>query len=464
MSKEMRIEKDSLGEVPVPIEAYYGAQTQRAVDNFPISGIRFPRSFLRALGTVKRSCAKANLELGDLDANVAKAIIEAADELEAGSLDDHFPVDIFQTGSGTSTNMNANEVLSNRAIELLGGQVGTKDPVHPNDHVNRGQSSNDVIPTTSHVAVAVQLDKTLIPALHHLQTALEGKAEAWDDIVKTGRTHLMDATPVRMGQVFGGYAAQIIQGIARVEATAPRIRELALGGTAVGTGINTLQAFPPKAISHISEATGIPFTEASNHFEAQAARDALVEVSGALKVIACSLTKIANDIRFLGSGPRTGLGELRLPETQPGSSIMPGKVNPVICESVLMVAAQVIGNDAAVTIGAQGGNFELNVMIPVMTFNVLQSTELLASSARNLADRCIDGLSVDRKRATETVERNLAICTALAPAIGYDKAAGISKEAHKTGRNVREVAAEWQVLSEEALDQALDARAMTEPL
>ena len=459
---EQRIEKDSLGEVPVPSSAYYGAQTQRAVDNFPISGIPFPRAFLRALGIVKRSCAQANRDLGDLDDDLAKAIVQAADEVVEGQLDAHFPVDIFQTGSGTSTNMNANEVISNRAIELLGGAIGSKTPVHPNDHVNRGQSSNDVIPTASHVAVGVELHERLVPALRRLQEALEAKEQGWDHIVKTGRTHLMDATPVRLGQVFGGFAAQIERGVGRVEATYGRIHELALGGTAVGTGINTLAAFPPRAIANIAEATGVPFVEAGNHFEAQAARDALVEVSGALKVIACSLTKIANDIRWLGSGPRTGFSELRLPETQPGSSIMPGKVNPVICESVLMVCAQVIGNDAAVTLGGQGGNFELNVMIPVIAFNVLQSIELVANSCHNLVDRCIDGLGADEDRATETVERNLAICTALAPAVGYDKAAGISKEAFKTGRNVREVAREWGVLSDEELDQALDARAMTE--
>ncbi|HCP47710.1 MAG TPA: aspartate ammonia-lyase [Deltaproteobacteria bacterium] len=464
MNDSVRIEKDSLGEVEVPASAYYGAQTQRAVENFPISGIPFPRSFLSALGIVKSSCARANQDLDDLDPQIAGAIVQAADELRTGELDAHFPVDIFQTGSGTSTNMNANEVLSNRAIEILGGTIGSKSPVHPNDHVNRGQSSNDVIPTTSHVAVGIELEKTLLPALDYLEAALTEKAQAWDGIVKTGRTHLMDATPVRLGQVFSGYAAQVRLGRVRVEATLPRIRELALGGTAVGTGINTLPLFPPKAIQYIAEATGIPFVEANNHFEAQAARDALVEVSGALKVIACSLTKIANDIRFLGSGPRTGLGELRLPETQPGSSIMPGKVNPVICESVLMVCAQVIGNDAAVTIGGQGGNFELNVMIPVMTFNVLQSTDLLANSCRNLVDRCVTDLVADEDRATETVERNLAICTALAPAIGYDEAASISKEAHKTGRNVREVAAERGVLGDNELAQALDSFAMTERL
>jgi fumarate hydratase class II len=458
-----RIEKDSLGEVRVPASAYYGAQTQRAIDNFPISGIRFSRRFIWALGLVKRSCAEANEELELLEVYRAEWIAAAAQEVMDGQLDEHFPIDIFQTGSGTSTNMNANEVISNRAIELMGGDIGSKDPVHPNDHVNMGQSSNDVIPTTIHVAGAVAIDRDLLPALRHLHSGLLAKAEAWDGIVKSGRTHLMDATPVRLGQEFGGYAAQIGHGIRRAEQARDALLELALGGTATGTGINRPLSFPEKVISRIAEEARLPFCEADNHFEAQGARDGVVEASGQLKTIAASLMKIANDIRWLGSGPRTGFYEIALPSIQPGSSIMPGKVNPVMSEMMTMLCCQVMGNDVAINIGGQGGNFELNVYLPMMAHNLLTSIELLANGARTFQDRCVEGIEANVERCNASVERNLAICTSLAPAIGYDKAAAISKEAFKTGSTVREVALAWDVLPEAELNALLDARAMTEP-
>ena len=458
-----RIEKDSLGEMKVPEGAYYGAQTQRAVENFPISGKRFPRRFIRALGLVKKSCALANRELGRLTAENTALILAAAQEVIDGKLDDDFPVDIFQTGSGTSSNMNANEVIANRAIELAGGALGSKSPVHPNDHVNMGQSSNDVIPTAIHVAGAAAIAEDLLPALRHLHAALDAKAVAFDPIVKSGRTHLMDATPVRLGQEFSGYAAQVAHGIRRAELAVAALRELALGGTAVGTGINRPQAFPGAAITHINAETGLTFIEAPNHFEAQGARDGVVEAHGQLKTIAASLTKIANDIRWLGSGPRTGFYEIALPETQPGSSIMPGKVNPVMSEMLTMVCAQVMGNDVAVNIGGASGNFELNVFLPMMALNLLESTQILASGARTFADRCVVGIVANEERCRDTVERNLAICTSLAPAIGYDKAAAISKHAFKTGQSVREVALEWGVLPEDELSRLLDFDAMTRP-
>ncbi len=458
-----RIEKDSLGEVPVPEAAYYGAQTQRAVDNFPISGIPFPRSFIYALGLIKRSCAQANMDLELLDAERGKAIVAAAEEVMDGKLDTHFPIDIFQTGSGTSTNMNTNEVISNRGIELMGGTIGSKSPVHPNDHVNMGQSSNDVIPTAIHVSGAMVIHNELIPALQHLRGALEAKASEWDHIIKSGRTHLMDATPVRLGQEFGGYAAQVSHGIRRAENARDALLELALGGTAVGTGINRPLSFPANAIARIAAETGLKFEEAENHFEAQGARDGVVEASGQLKTIAASFMKIANDIRWLGSGPRTGFYEIALPSIQPGSSIMPGKVNPVMCEMLTMVSAQVMGNDVAINVGGQGGNFELNVYLPVMAHNLLQSARILANGARTFTDRCVVGIVANEANCTQSVERNLAICTSLAPAIGYDKAAAISKEAFKTDKTVREVALEWDVLPADELDRLLDGRAMTQP-
>ena len=458
-----RIEKDSLGEVPVPSDAYYGAQTQRAVDNFPISGIGFNRGFIYALGLIKRASAGANMDLGLLDAERGAAIVAAAQEVMDGKLDAHFPIDIFQTGSGTSSNMNTNEVISNRAIEIMGGTIGSKDPVHPNDHVNMGQSSNDVIPTAIHIAGACAIHNDLIPALEHLHDALSTKATAWDHIIKSGRTHLMDATPVRLGQEFGGYAAQVKHGIRRAEGARDALLELALGGTATGTGINRPMAFPKMAIERIAGETGLRFAEAANHFEAQGARDGVVEASGQFKTIAASFMKIANDIRWLGSGPRTGFYEIALPSVQPGSSIMPGKVNPVMCEMLTMVSAQVMGNDVAINIGGQGGNFELNVYLPVMAHNLLQSATILANGAVAFTDRCIVGIEANEDICVQSVERNLAICTSLAPAIGYDKAAAISKEAFKTNQTVREIAIEWEVLPSDEIDRLLDGRAMTEP-
>jgi fumarate hydratase class II len=456
-----RIERDSMGEMRVPATAYYGAQTQRAVENFPISGFRFTRPFIRALGMIKAAAAETNRELGLVEPKLADAIARAAEEVVAGALDQQFVLDIFQTGSGTSTNMNANEVIANRAIELLGGQIGSRT-VHPNDHVNFGQSSNDVIPTAIHVAARLAIDEDLIPALRQLAAAFSARAQEFAGIPKTGRTHLQDATPVTLGQVFQGYASQIEHGIRRLEKAGESLAELALGGTAVGTGLNTHPDFPPRVIAKLAARTKIPFREAEDHFEAQSGRDAAVETSGALKVVAVSLTKIANDLRWLGSGPRNGLGELSLPEVQPGSSIMPGKVNPVIAESVLMVAAQVIGNDLAVTIGGQAGNFELNVMMPLIAHNLLQSIALLAASARNFEARLVRGLKADEVRIRQQIEESLALCTSLAPVIGYDAAADIAKEAAKSGRTVREVAMERRVLPPDELDRVLDPRAMTQ--
>ncbi len=457
---DTRVEKDSMGEMQVPVDAYYGAQTQRAVENFPISGITFSLPMIRALAIVKRSAALANSALGLLDDERKNAIIKAAEEVEAGKLNDHFVVDIFQTGSGTSSNMNTNEVIARRSSEIAGGDIS----IHPNDHVNMSQSSNDVIPTSIHVAVAVELVKDLIPGLEVLAGSLDRKAKEFSDLVKTGRTHLQDATPITLGQEFSGYHSQMIHSISRIKRSLETILELPLGGTAVGTGINTHPEFLKKAIAEISKRTGVSFREADNHFEAQAAKDALVEMSGQLRTIACSFAKIANDIRWLGSGPRCGLGEIALPEVQPGSSIMPGKVNPVICESVLMVSAQVIGNDAAVTTsGHSGGVFELNVMMPVMGYNVLQSIELLANTARNFSERCIDGIKPNKERLQELAEINICTVTALVPVIGYDKAAAIAKVAYKSGRTLREVTREANVLSEDELDKAFDLMKLTKP-
>jgi fumarate hydratase class II len=447
----------------VPAGALYGAQTQRAVENFPISNLRFPREFIRAIGLIKLAAAQTNLDLRLVESPIGNAIERAAREVIDGNLDDHFVVDIFQTGSGTSTNMNANEVISNRAIQILGGVVGSKKPVHPNDHVNMGQSSNDVIPAAIHVAVLESIENGLIPALRKLQRALAAKAKEFDGIVKIGRTHLQDATPVRLGQEFGGYAAQIQWSIRRLEKLRDELGELPLGGTAVGTGINTHPQFAAITIRHLTKLTGLKFRQAQNHFEAQSAKDAIVAASGTLKTVAVSLTKIANDIRWLSSGPRCGIGEITLPETQPGSSIMPGKVNPVIAESVLMAAAQVIGNDLTVTIGGQSGVFELNVMMPVIAHNILQSIRLLTTSGANLADRCVSGIGANVDRCNEMVEKSLAMCTALAPEIGYDAAAAIAKESYKTGRTVREIAAKKKILPSKRLTEILDPMRMTKP-
>lgn len=459
-SKKFRLEKDYMGEMQVPAEAYYGAQTQRAVVNFPISGLVLPRSMIAALGLIKRSAAQVNTDLGLLDQSRAEVIVKAAEEVEAGSLDEHFVVDIFQTGSGTSSNMNANEVIANRSSELADGTL----KIHPNDHVNMSQSSNDVIPTAIHIALAVTLTNKLIPALETLSTSLGKKAAEFECIVKTGRTHLQDATPITLGQEFSGYQSQIEHGLERINRSLESVLELPLGGTAVGTGLNTHPEFASKAVAEIGKRAGLAFVEARNHFEAQAAKDALVEMSGQLKTIACSLSKIANDIRWLSCGPRCGINELHLPEVQPGSSIMPGKINPVIAESVLMVCAQVIGNDTAICIGGHsGGNFELNVMMPMMAYNILQSVDLLAASAENFSVRCIDGITANTERLNELAEASIAICTALAPRIGYDKAAALAKEAFLTKKPLREVAKAQKVLPPEELDEVLDLMSMTKP-
>lgn len=454
-----RTESDSMGKMKVPSDAYYGAQTARAVENFPVSGRTLPREFVRAMGLVKLAAAETNAELGFLKKKVAGAVARAAREVLEGKLDAHFVVDVFQTGSGTSTNMNANEVIANRAAELLGG----KTRVHPNDHVNMGQSSNDVIPTAMHVSALESIEKELIPSLEHLEKALSAKAKKFDRIVKIGRTHLMDATPVRLGQEFGGYASMVAHGISRLKGVRNDLSELAIGGTAVGTGINTHKSFGKKVAARISAETGVKFREARNHFEAQASKDAVVQTSGALRTVAVSLMKIANDVRWLGSGPRCGFGEILLPAIQPGSSIMPGKVNPVIGESVTQVAAQVIGNDAAITIGGQSGNFELNVMMPMMADNLLESIRLLSRVSRVFVDKCVDGIEASEERCGELIEQSLAMCTSLAPIIGYDDAAAIAKEAHATGSTVREVAGKRGVISEEELERVLDPESMTRP-
>jgi fumarate hydratase class II len=462
MNNDFRIEADSMGEMKVPADAYYGAQTARAVENFPISNLRFSRQFIRALGLIKKHAAATNAGLGYVPAKVAQAVQQAAQEVIDGKWDHQFVVDIFQTGSGTSTNMNTNEVIANRASELLGGKRGDKS-VHPNDHVNCGQSSNDVIPTAIHLATLDSIVHQLIPALNELHAALLGKAQAFGEVLKIGRTHLQDATPIRLGQEFSGYASQVEHGINRLWAVEANLGELALGGTAVGTGINTHIDFARKTIEGISNETGLNLCEAKNHFEAQGARDACVETSGALKTVAVSLIKIANDIRLLGSGPRCGIGELKLPATQPGSSIMPGKVNPVMCEMLIQVGAQVIGNDAVITFSGTFGNFELNVMLPVIAHNLLQAIELLTSGSRVFANRCVKGLEADVAKCEGNIENSLAMCTSLAPVIGYDKAAKIAKQAYESGRTIRQVALEVSGLDKARLDQLMDARSQTEP-
>ncbi|NIA25900.1 MAG: aspartate ammonia-lyase [Gammaproteobacteria bacterium] len=458
---DYRIERDSMGEMQVPAGAYYGASTQRAVENFPISKLRFGRRFIWALGLIKWAAAKANKEMGRYEAEKADAVMQACDEVMEGKLDSEFVVDIFQTGSGTSTNMNANEVIANRATEILGGDLGSK-LVHPNDHVNNGQSSNDVIPTAIHIAAAGAVREDLLPALGKLGASLDAKAEEFKDVVKTGRTHLMDATPVTLGQEFSGYATQVHKGVERMKKVLPELEELALGGTAVGTGLNAPVGLVPLMIRHIADRSGYPFREAENHFEAQAAKDAVVATSGMLKTVATSLFKIANDIRWLSSGPRTAIGEIQLPTLQPGSSIMPGKINPVIPEAVMQVAAQVIGNDVSVTWGGANGNFELNVMMPVMSYNLIESIDLLANASTVFAEKCVDGIEANIERATELVERDIIIITALAPHVGYDKAADIAHVAMDTNRGVREVALEMSGLAAEELDKILDLKKMTE--
>ena len=458
---ETRTEADSLGEIEVPADAYWGAQTQRAVQNFPISDETFGRRFIRALGIVKKGAARANKDLGTVDADTADAIVAAADEVIRGDHDDQFPVDVFQTGSGTSTNMNANEVIANRAAEHLGAEMGDR-AVHPNDDVNFGQSSNDVIPTAMHVAAVLALVEDVEPALESLRAELRAKETAFEDVVKTGRTHLQDATPIRLGQEFSGYRTQIEKGIERVRDATPRLRELALGGTAVGTGLNTHPEFPDRAVSYISESAGTEFRVADNHFEAQAAHDAMAEAHGALRTVAGSMQKIANDLRLLASGPRNGLGELEQPENQPGSSIMPGKVNPVVAEAINQVHAQVVGNDAAVSTGAAAGQLELNLYKPVVVHNFLQSAALIANGAETFGERFVAKLEADRDHCAAQVERSMALATALNPSIGYDRAAEVAKEALTTERTVREVVVEKGYLTASEADAVLDPARMTE--
>ena len=459
----MRKEKDSMGDMQIPDDAYYGAQTQRAVENFPISGITISKSMIQALGKIKRSAAIVNHELGLLDDDRKNAIVQAADEIIEGKFDSQFPVDIYQTGSGTSSNMNCNEILSNRASEIMGGKIGAKDPVHPNDHVNLGQSSNDVIPTAIHIAANTMLEEELIPALQNLANELDKKATAFSDIVKIGRTHLQDATPITLGQEFSGYAQMVKNGIKRIQNAQGFLSELALGGTAVGTGINTKAQFGTHMAKEITRFTGITFVEASNHFEAQGAQDAAVETSAALKTVAVSLSKIANDIRWLGSGPRAGLGELILPAVQPGSSIMPGKTNPVICEAMIQVCAQVIGNDLAITIGGQGGVFELNLMLPLIAHNLTNSITILSNGTIVFTEKLIIGLKANKEKCAGYIEGSLAMCTSLAPVIGYDKAADIAYKAYNSGKTVREIAIEENVLDKDKLNELLDPLSMTKP-
>ena len=459
MPDGFRIEKDSLGEVRVPANALYGAQTQRAVENFPISGQRFGRGFIQALGLLKKAAALTNQELGNLDGSIAEAIAAAAAEVAAGTWDEEFVLDIYQTGSGTSTNMNANEVMTHRANQI----VGDDGSVHPNDHVNFGQSSNDVIPSAIHIAARVAMERELIPALTQLRDALSAKAEAFDHVVKSGRTHLMDATPVRLGQQFGGYAHQLTKGIERVRRASEELAELALGGTAVGTGINTHPEFAARVIALVSEELELEFREAENHFEAQAAKDAAVNAAGTLNTIATSFFKIADDVRWLASGPTSGISEILIPAVQPGSSIMPGKVNPVMCEAMMMVAARVMGNHTTVTIAGQRGNFELNVMMPVLAQALLESITLLSNVARAFADRCVTGIEANEPRAKQLLEKNPSIATALNPYIGYDQAVEVAKEAAQGGRSVRDVVEEKGLLKPEEIDEALDVRNMTEP-
>jgi fumarate hydratase class II len=458
-----RIERDSMGPVKVPKEAYYGAQTQRAIENFPISGWRFQGELIHALGLIKYASANVNFELDLLKKRIAKAIKQASREVMEGRWDKQFVLDIFQTGSGTSTNMNANEVIANRANEILRSNKGSYRPIHPNDHVNLGQSSNDVFPSAIHIASVSLLHQKLLPALTGLHKSLRDKDREFHSILKIGRTHLQDATPIRLGQEFGGYARQVELGIQRIQNAMNFLSELPLGGTAVGTGINTHPLFAKKVISILNKETDYHFSEAVNHFEAQGARDALVEMSGTLKTAAVSLIKIANDIRWLGSGPRCGIGEILLPETQPGSSIMPGKVNPVIPESLIQVCAQVIGNDSAITLAGLSGNLELNVMMPLIAYNLLQSIHLLSNAVYNFSKRCIQGLKADHKRCEEMVEKSLALATALTPKIGYEEAARIVKKAYVQDKTIRQVIEEENLFSKEELKSLLDAQSMIAP-
>ena len=458
-----RTETDSMGEVDVPADKYWGAQTQRSLENFKIGTERMPRALVRALGVQKKAAALANMELGILDIKLGTAIVAAAQEVMDGALYDHFPLVVWQTGSGTQTNMNANEVIANRAIEVLGGQIGSRTPVHPNDHVNLGQSSNDTFPTVMHISAVEQLHHELIPALENLHTALQAKAVAFKNIIKTGRTHLQDATPVTLGQEFSAYATQVKYGVARVRSCLPRLSQLAQGGTAVGTGLNCKKGFAELFATHVSQITNIPFTTAENKFEAMAAHDAIVETSGSLNTLACSLMKIANDIRLLASGPRCAIGEIRLPENEPGSSIMPGKVNPTQSEATTMVCAQVIGNHTTISVAGSNGHLELNVFKPVMIHSLLQSIRLLADVCRSFTDHCVVGIKVNQARIDELLNRSLMLVTALNPVIGYDNAARIAKKAHHDGKTLKDAAIELKLLTAEQFDKAIRPEEMIGP-
>jgi len=458
-----RIEKDSMGEIEVPADRYWGAQTQRSLENFKIGSERFPREMIWALGIVKQSVAEVNMELGSLDKKKAKTILEATQEVINGDLDDHFPLVVWQTGSGTQTNMNTNEVIANRAIEMHQGELGSKTPIHPNDHVNKSQSTNDAFPTAIHVATVNQIKNHLIPAVTHLRDTLLEKADEFKDIVKIGRTHLQDATPLTLGQEFSGYGQQLTNALRAIDHALPHLYELPIGGTAVGTGLNTHPEYAQRAAQAIAERTRFPFITSPNKFEALGARDALVEASSALKTLACSLNKIANDIRWLGSGPRCGIGEIRLPENEPGSSIMPGKVNPTQCEAMTMVCAQVIGNDTTVSIAGASGNFELNVYMPVMAFNVLQSIRLLGDACNSLNENCVVGITANLNQIDHYLNDSLMLVTALAPHIGYDQAAAVAKKAHTDGKTLKQVAVEMDLLTQEEFDTAVIPSQMTHP-
>lgn len=458
-----RIEKDTLGEIKVPSDKYYGAQTARSLMNFKIGGDRFPRELIRALGILKKAAALTNKELGTLPADKADLIVKAADEVIEGKLDEHFPLVVWQTGSGTQTNMNANEVISNRAIEIAGGEMGSKKPIHPNDDVNKAQSSNDTFPTAMHIAAVEEIHRRLIPMVTKLRDALQKKADEFKDIIKIGRTHLMDAVPLTLGQEFGGYAQQLTNGLERINAALPRLYELALGGTAVGTGLNTHPQFAVKSAEHIANITKLPFVTARNKFEALATHDALVEFSGVLKTLAASLMKIANDIRFLGSGPRCGLGELHLPENEPGSSIMPGKVNPTQSEAMTMVCAQVFGNDVAVNIGGATGHFELNVFKPVIIFNVLNSIRLISDACESFTDNCVVGIEANVGNIKKHLENSLMLVTALNPHIGYDNAAKVAKKAHAENKTLKEAVVELGLLTAEKFDEVVRPEKMIGP-
>ena len=459
----MRIEKDTMGEISLPEECYYGAQTQRAFDNFQISSTKIPRSMIAAIAMIKRSAAIVNNNLNFIDTKIKDAIVKACDEVIQGKFDDQFIVDIYQTGSGTSSNMNANEVIANRACEILGGNKGDKKLVHPNDHVNYGQSSNDVIPTSIHIATSLEIDKRLLPELEHLKISIDKKTDEFKDIIKIGRTHLQDATPITLGQEFSGYSKMIENSIQRIKNDLPFLLKLAQGGTAVGTGINTHKDFGKLVAHELSVITGLNFTESDNHFESQATQDSVVHLSGSLKTLSVSLYKIANDIRWLGSGPRSGLGELVLPPVQPGSSIMPGKVNPVICESLIQVTSQVVGYDSAIALGGMGGVFELNLMLPLIGSNILESINILSNGMKMFREKLLNDLSANKNKCNGYIEDSLAMCTSLAPIIGYDKAASIAKKAFKNDKTVREVCIEDKILSNEELEKILDPFSMIQP-